>query len=429
MPRIRLVHVLGYLVALLVAACGDGSVTDSSASAGVDSGPADGLGLTNDVPAANVCDPGATGCSGTDRYVCNAAGTAFEPKPCDKGLFCNNGDCVQCVSDKDCGENEVCNVEGICKTSRLTLTTESLLGGLVGAPYKVDLTATGGKPPYIWTVIKGALAAGLTLDSATGQIAGTPTAGIDAKVTIEVKDQTAETDSKEFALKIQDTGLVITTASPLKNGTDGQAYTVTFAAQGGTPPYFWGLGGGSLPPGLTLGSDGVLAGTINGDGAFSFDIKVFDNGATTLKAMKHFDLNVALAPLDIVGTQQVDLFIAKLIVLPLIVVASGLPVPYSAQLEATGGKKPYHWKEVPMPGFVKSFIKNSGIPAGLTLQDNGTFSGAVTDPSLVVTVDLSLLKLPAVSGFFFSAQVTDSQTPPQTKTGLFVMPTVPIGGP
>ena len=82
-----------------------------------------------------------------------------------------------------------------------------------------------------------------------------------------------------------------------------------------------------------------------------------------------------------------------------------------------------------MPALVTGFIKNAGIPKGLTLQDDGTFSGAVTDPSLVVTVDLSLLKLPSVSGFFFSATVTDSEATPQSQTGLFVMPTVPIGGP
>ena len=432
MSRFRLHHVLSLLFTLLLAACGDGLASDSSGNAGaIDTNNGDGLGLATDASATQACVPNVTGCSGKDRYICTADGSAFVKKPCDTGTFCDSGNCVQCVTDKDCADGGVCNVEGVCKADRLTLTTDALASGLVGAPYKVDLLATGGKPPYIWTVIKGALAPGLTLDGSTGALAGTPTAGLDAKVTIEVKDQAATTDSKEFALKIVDAGLVITTASPLKNGTDGQPYTVTFAAQGGTPPYFWGLApnSGSVPPGLTLGSDGKLAGTINGDGSFGFDIRVFDNGANTLKATKHFDMNVALAPLDIVGTQQVDLFIAKLIVLPLIVVAKALPVPYSAQLEATGGKKPYHWKEVPMPGVVKSFIKNSGIPAGLTLQDNGTFSGAVTDPGLVVTVDLSILKLPSVSGFFFSATVTDSQTPPQTKTGLFVMPTVPIGGP
>ncbi len=432
MSRFRLVHVLSFLVLLLLAACGDGSTAATSTTAGdLDASNGDSATLAADATPVQACTPNVIGCSGKDRYICAQDGSAFVKDPCDPGLFCDNGKCIACLTDKDCSNGMICTADGLCQNNPLKLTTDALASGLVGAPYKVDLTATGGAPPYVWTVIKGTLAAGLTLDSASGSLAGTPTAGMDATITIEVRDQTGTTDSKDFPLKIIDNGIVITTASPLKGGTDGAAYTVTFAAQGGTAPYFWGLSptSGALPGGLTLSSSGTLAGTISGDGAFGFDIKVFDNGSPTLSASKHFDLTVALAPLDIVGTQQVDLFIAKLIVLPLIVVAQAIPVPYSAQLQATGGKKPYHWKEVPMPSFVKSFIKNSGIPAGLTLQDDGTFSGAVTDPSLVVTVDLSILKLPSVSGFFFSATVTDSEATPQTKTGLFVMPTVPIGGP
>ena len=434
MLHVRLFFLVSLLFSVPLSGCGDDSAGSNSAdAAAIDTGNGDALTLAQDVSAVQACAPNVAGCADKERYVCNADGSAFVKQPCDNGTFCSDGNCVQCVVDKDCPTGSVCNVAGECKTDRLTLTTDALAAGLVGAPYKVDMAATGGVPPYIWTVIKGTPAAGLTLDSSTGALAGTPSAGMDGKITIEVKDQAGSTDSKEFALKIVDDGLIITTGSPLKSGTDGQAYSVAFQAQGGTPPYAWLLAGGAVPTGLTLGADGVLAGTINGDGAFGFDLKVFDSGANTLHASKHFDMTVALAPLDIVGTQQVDLFLAKLIVLPLIVVAQGLPVPYSAQLQATGGKKPYHWKEVPMQG-VQMLIKNSGIPKGLTLQDNGLFSGAVTDPSLVVTVDLSVLKflnlnIPNVSGFFFSAQVTDSQNPAQTKTGLFVMPTVPIGGP
>ncbi len=432
MSRFRLVHALSLVLALVSAACGDGLATAaSSAAAGLDTSTADSIALAQDASAVQACAPNVVGCSGKDRYICAPDGSAFVKDPCATGTFCDSGKCVACVLDADCPPGNVCTVDGVCQTPRLKLTTDALASGLVGAPYKVDLAATGGLPPYIWTVIKGSLAAGLTLDGSSGSLAGTPTAGIDDTITIEVKDQAGTTDSKDFALKIVDNGIVITTASPLKGGTDGAAYTVTFAAQGGTSPYFWGLSptSGAIPTGLTLSSAGVLAGTISGDGAFGFDIKVFDNGSPTLSATKHFDLTVALAPLQIVGTQQVDLYIAKLIVLPLIVVAQAIPVPYSAQLQATGGKKPYHWKEVPMPALVTGFIKNAGIPKGLTLQDDGTFSGAVTDPSLVVTVDLSLLKLPSVSGFFFSATVTDSEATPQSQTGLFVMPTVPIGGP
>jgi hypothetical protein len=48
----------------------------------------------------------------------------------------------------------------------------------------------------------------------------------------------------------------------LPNGANGVAYSVTFSATGGNPPYNWALAPGStgLPPGLTL-SGNVISGT------------------------------------------------------------------------------------------------------------------------------------------------------------------------
>ena len=44
----------------------------------------------------------------------------------------------------------------------------------VGVPYSSSLTAVGGKQPYAFSIVSGSLPPGLTLDGATGQIAGTP---------------------------------------------------------------------------------------------------------------------------------------------------------------------------------------------------------------------------------------------------------------
>ena len=44
-----------------------------------------------------------------------------------------------------------------------------------GTPYRATVTATGGATPYTYTVTAGALPPGLTLNSSTGQITGTPT--------------------------------------------------------------------------------------------------------------------------------------------------------------------------------------------------------------------------------------------------------------
>ena len=55
------------------------------------------------------------------------------------------------------------------------------------------------------------------------------------------------------------TPLSITTLA-LPTGTTGQAYTATLQATGGTPPYSWAIQVGTLPVGLAMGSDGVIAG-------------------------------------------------------------------------------------------------------------------------------------------------------------------------
>lgn len=57
----------------------------------------------------------------------------------------------------------------------LTITAASLPNGVVGAAYAQSFVATGGTPPYTWSIPSGSLPAGLTLATGTGVISGTPT--------------------------------------------------------------------------------------------------------------------------------------------------------------------------------------------------------------------------------------------------------------
>jgi len=59
-----------------------------------------------------------------------------------------------------------------------SISPSTLPAGTVGTAYSTMFEASGGTEPYAWTVIGGALPAGLTLGSITGVISGTPsTAG------------------------------------------------------------------------------------------------------------------------------------------------------------------------------------------------------------------------------------------------------------
>lgn len=56
----------------------------------------------------------------------------------------------------------------------------------------------------------------------------------------------------------------------------GQAYSFMFEASGGTPPYTWSIGLGSLPNGLTLTETGLLEGTPELLGFFIFTVRLTD---------------------------------------------------------------------------------------------------------------------------------------------------------
>jgi hypothetical protein len=81
---------------------------------------------------------------------------------------------------------------------------------------------------------------------------------------------------------------VITTTSPLPNGDPGTAYSKSLAATGGIPPRSWSLASGTLPPGLTLSTAGVISGTPTTPGTSTFTVRVTDSGSppqATTKAM------------------------------------------------------------------------------------------------------------------------------------------------
>ena len=68
------------------------------------------------------------------------------------------------------------------------IVTTTLPTGEKGQPYSYALSVQGGTRPYTFGISTGALPAGLTLDSATGLIAGTPTATGDFVITLSCTD-------------------------------------------------------------------------------------------------------------------------------------------------------------------------------------------------------------------------------------------------
>ena len=131
----------------------------------------------------------------------------------------------------------------------------------------------------------GSLPAGLTLNSSTGVLGGTPTTAATSSFTVHVT-ASGVSSTKVFSLTINAAAvaLSITTASPLPAGTVGTAYSQTFAATGGTGTRTWTVSGGSLPAGLTLNSStGVLGGTPTTAATSSFTVQVTASGVSSTK--------------------------------------------------------------------------------------------------------------------------------------------------
>ena len=85
----------------------------------------------------------------------------------------------------------------------LSLSTEALKTGSASRAYRLRLKAKGGVKPYSWSLLSGALPAGLSLDSAGGLISGTPSGSGSAAIVIEVTDPLGGSAQKSFTLTVE----------------------------------------------------------------------------------------------------------------------------------------------------------------------------------------------------------------------------------
>jgi hypothetical protein len=141
------------------------------------------------------------------------------------------------------------------------------------------LVATGGVPPYTFSIISGSVPPGLTLNPSTGAITGTPTQAGTFNFTAQVTDSTgskAGTATANCSIVVSPPPVTLTCANSVDQV--GVPYSSSLVASGGTPPYTFSITSGSLPPGLTLNSaTGAITGTPTTAGNFAFTAQVVDS--------------------------------------------------------------------------------------------------------------------------------------------------------
>ncbi len=177
-----------------------------------------------------------------------------------------------------------------------TILPSTLPEAEVDVFYTVTLVAAPVTLPSTWTITSGALPNGLTLDTNTGVISGTPTSTGSYTFFVEVADATSPPSSPQqgFLINVTQTPITFLTIT-LPDATEDSSYSRQVNVTGGTSPYTWTIVSGSLPDGLTLRANtGVISGTPDDDttGSYSFTIRVTDSSTSPLSAQQSFNLVV-----------------------------------------------------------------------------------------------------------------------------------------
>ncbi len=136
----------------------------------------------------------------------------------------------------------------------------------------------------------------------------------------------------------------------------GTPYSQPLTAVGGEPPYQWSVVSGSLPPGISLSSNGVLAGTPTSSGQYAFSVQARDlEGATETRA---YTLAVATATATAGPTSSSPTITTSS--LPTATVGAS----YSATIAVSGGVPPYY-----------IMVTSGSLPPGISLSSTGALSG------------------------------------------------------
>ena len=160
----------------------------------------------------------------------------------------------------------------------VTVTNPGSQSGTVGTAASLQIHATDSQLGQTLTYAATGLPAGLSVNSGSGLISGTPTTSGSSSVTVTVTDTTGAHGSATFSWSVTSstgntvtvtnpgtqTGTVGTAASLQIHGSDSQSgQTLTYTASG-------------LPAGLSIGSGGLVSGTPTTAGTSSVTVTATD---------------------------------------------------------------------------------------------------------------------------------------------------------
>lgn len=155
---------------------------------------------------------------------------------------------------------------------------------VTGTSASLALSASGGTGTgYTWAVKTGSLPTGLSLNSSTGAISGTPTSAGTYPITVQVTDSGKHVATTTFTWTT--TYPPLTASGTTITGTVGGSVTGSVTASGGSGTYTFAVTAGALADGLTLNkTTGVISGSPTKTGSFAATVTVSDTAGNTATA-------------------------------------------------------------------------------------------------------------------------------------------------
>jgi Putative Ig domain len=176
----------------------------------------------------------------------------------------------------------------------VTVTSPGNQTGTVGTAVSLQIHASDSASGQTLTYSATGLPAGLSINSSTGLISGTPTTAATNSVTVTAKDTTNASGSASFTWTINSaTGNTVTVTNPgSQTGTVGTAASLqihaTDSASGQTLTY----SATGLPAGLSINSStGLISGTPTTAGTYSVTVTVRDTTGATGSASFTWTIN------------------------------------------------------------------------------------------------------------------------------------------
>jgi hypothetical protein len=270
----------------------------------------------------------------------------------------------------------------------LVIQTISLAETTAERPYSQTLQATGGVPPYNWSIASGSLGAGLNL-SAGGVISGTPASAGTSVFVVRVTDSAAQSVTRTLAItvkpadKLAPFGVIETpdVRATLNNTASGSGWALDNVGIATIEVLIDGQKIGDAIYGLSRPDIGAAWGTFPNaaHSGFSFviDTTKFNTGEHTL-AVRLLD---AAGNATVVGTRTIVFQNTVFSITTTDILRGTRNQLYSMQLAAANGRPPYTWTLI-----------SGSLPSGISMNAAGLISG-----------------IPTVFGSFpFAVRATDS---------------------